>query len=47
MRLQESQRGNDKLSRQIIEQRKSFRNKTGQMQHEIDDIKQSLAATKV
>lgn len=47
MRLQESQKGNDKLCRQVIEQRKNFRNKTNQMQYEIDEIKNSLAATKV
>lgn len=47
MRLQESQRGNEKLRRQITEQRKDFRNTTNQMQYEIDEIKNALAATKV
>lgn len=47
MRLQETQNGNDHLKRQVIEQRKCFRNKTNQMQYEIDEIKNALAATKV
>lgn len=47
MRLLESQKCNDKLKRQAMEQRKNFRNETNEMQNEIDEIKKSLAATKV
>lgn len=47
IRLQECQKNNDKLRKQAIEQRKNFRNKTNQMQTEIDEIKNSLASTKV
>lgn len=47
MRLHETQTAHDKLRRQAMEQRKSFRQKTNQMQYEIDEVKSSLAATKV
>lgn len=47
MRLHESQQGNNKLRQQAIEQRKNFQKKTNRMQYEIDEIKNSLAATKV
>lgn len=47
MRLHEAQQGNNKLIRQVTEQRKNFQKKTYRMQYEIDEIKNSLAATKV
>ncbi|XP_037052052.1 uncharacterized protein LOC119085709 [Bradysia coprophila] len=47
MRLHETQTAYEKLRRHAMEQRKCFRNKTNQMQYEIDEVKNSLAATKM
>lgn len=47
MRLHETQAAYEKLRRHAMEQRKRFTNKTNQMQYEIDEVKNSLAATKV
>lgn len=47
MRLHESVQCNGRLRRKVIEQQKNFQKKTNRMQYEIDDIKNSLAATKV